>query len=99
MHFIFSRLFPFPKKGESRSGSDHGFQLGADDKSCLGCGLDLLYGGVTAVVKPRGKLSGAVLAHIAVFQLAVAQQADLAAADGADLLLQLPRFPARNSAM
>ena len=50
--------------------------------------LDLLHGGVSALVEPGGELSGALLAAVAVLQLLVTQQSDLAAAEVTYLFLK-----------
>jgi hypothetical protein len=43
---------------------------------------------MSALVEPRGELTGALLAAVAVLQLLVAEQADLAAAEIANLFLK-----------
>ena len=50
--------------------------------------LDLRHRALAAVAEPGGELGGAFLAQIAVLQLAVAQQPDLAAADRAFLFIK-----------
>ena len=49
---------------------------------------DLLHGGMSALVEPGGELSGTLLAAVAVLQLPVAQQTDLAAAEITYLFLK-----------
>ena len=43
--------------------------------------LDFLNSAIASIREPRGKFLGAVFAEIAVFQLAVSEQADLVSAD------------------
>lgn len=50
--------------------------------------LDLRHRALAAVAEPGGELGGTFLAQIAVLQLAVAQQPDLAAADRAFLFIK-----------
>ena len=45
--------------------------------------LNIAHGAVSPLAEPRGELGGTVLAEVAVFKLAVAEQADLVVADTA----------------
>ena len=54
----------------------------------LQLGLDVLHGTLPPLAEPRGELSRTVLAAVSVLQLAVAQQPDITAADGALLFVK-----------
>lgn len=56
--------------------------------AALELGGQVCFGAVAAVVEPGGELGGAVFAHVAVLELAVAEQADLVAAEITILLVK-----------